>query len=99
MKKISKEEILRIAEMSSLDIRDDEIQGLMKQLEEVLSYAQRVTEVAADIQEPSLKNVNFFREDVVIKTDPELILSRAPEREGDYFVVPAILDNKKRHKL
>jgi len=96
MTKISREEVLKIAQISSLDIRDDEIEGLLNQLQEVLSYAERVTEVAADIKEPSTKNVNFFREDVVIKTDPELILSRAPEREGDYFVVPQILDNKKK---
>ncbi len=96
MTKISKEEVLKIAKISSLDIRDDEVQAMIKQLEHVLSYAERVTEVAADVQEPSTKNVNFFREDVVIKTDPELILSRAPEREEDFFVVPAILDNKKK---
>ena len=96
MTKISKEEVLKIAQISSLDIRDDEVQAMVKQLEDVLSYAERVTEVAADTQEPSTKNVNFFREDVVVKTDPERILSRAPEREEDYFVVPAILDNKKK---
>jgi len=96
MTKITKEEIRKIAAISSLDIRDDELEGLLHHLQEVLSYAERVTEVAADVHEPSTKNVNFFREDVVVKTDPELLLSRAPEREGDYFVVPAILDNKKK---
>ena len=95
MAKISKEEILKIAQQTHLDVHEDEIAPLKKQLEDVLSYAERVREVAADIEEPSNKNINVFREDVVVRTDSELILSRAPEREGRYFVVPTILENTK----
>lgn len=94
MTKISREEVLKIARMSHLGVTEDEMPGLIEQLQQVLSYAQRVTEVAAEIEEPSIKAVNVFREDVVIKRDPELILAQAPEREGDFFVVPAILDTK-----
>ena len=93
MTKISKEEVLKIAQISSLDIHEDEIPALTKQLQSVLSYAERVTEVAADAQEPSVKKVNVFREDVVIKSDPREILDCAPEREQDYFVVPAVLES------
>ena len=94
--KISKEEVLKIAHISSLDLHDDEIPALVKQLQDVLTYAERVTQVAADTQEPSVKKVNVFREDVVIKSDPEEILSCAPEREQDYFVVPAVLESSKK---
>ncbi len=92
MTKISKQEILNIAQMSHLDIHEDELQPLIKQLEDVLSYAERVQEIAELVEEPSNKNVNVFREDVVVKTNPESILSQAPEREDDFFVVPAILE-------
>ena len=37
MTKISREEILKIARMSHVDVRDDEIQSLTEQLEQVLS--------------------------------------------------------------
>lgn len=93
MTKISKEEVLKIARMSHVEVHENELKPLMEQLEQVLSYAQRVTEVAAQIEEPSTRNINVFREDVVVKQDPELILSQAPLREGDYFVVPVILHN------
>ena len=93
MTKISKEEILRIARLSRLDIHEDEINPLMKRLDEVLTYAERVREVAADVDEPSSKNMNVFREDIVVKTDPKPILSQAPAQEEDYFVVPAILED------
>lgn len=95
MTKISKQEVLKIAQISSLDVHEDEIPALTKQLQDVLSYAERVTEVAADAEEPSTKKVNVFREDVVVKSDPEEILACAPEREQDYFVVPAVLESTK----
>jgi len=94
MIKISKEEVLKIAEMTRVSLHEDEIGPMIERLENVLSYAERVQEIAADIEEPSNKNVNVFREDVVMKTDPEHILSQAVEREENFFVVPVIIDNK-----
>jgi len=93
MTKITREEVLKIARISHLDIHEDEIAPLIKQIDDVLSYAARVKEIASDIEEPPTKNANVFREDVVVKTDPELILSCAPEREENFFVVPAILES------
>ena len=93
--KITKEEILKIANMSNLDLREDEIPSLVKEVDDVLTYAVRVREIAADVEEPSTKNINTFREDIVIKTDPEFVLSRAPEREENFFVVPAVLEGNK----
>ncbi|MBT3456348.1 Asp-tRNA(Asn)/Glu-tRNA(Gln) amidotransferase subunit GatC [bacterium] len=94
MEKITKEEVLKIAELSRIEISDDEIEPIVKQLQDVLSYAQRVKEVAIDVREPLRKNVNIMREDVVIKTDSETILRQAPDREDNFFVVPIILNNK-----
>ena len=93
--KITKEEALKIASISRIAIKDSEIDKLINQLDAVLSYAERVTQVAADLDnQPSNRNVNFLREDVVVKQSPEPILGRAPEREENYFVVPKILDSK-----
>ena len=92
MTKISRDEVLHIANISRIALREQEIAPLMEQLEQVLSYAQRVVQ-ATSVEEPSTKNVNIFRDDLVISQDPEPILAQAPEREGNYFVVPVILDN------
>ena len=94
MTKISRQEVLKIAEISRIRLGEEEIEPMIKHLEGVLSYAERVQEISADIEEPSNKNVNVFREDVVVRTDPETILCQAPEREGNYFVVPAIIESK-----
>lgn len=94
MAKITEEEVLKIAQISAIEIHEDEIESLQKQLEAVLSYAERVQEFSDEKQEPSTKNVNVFREDIVSVSDSAAILKRAPEREEDFFVVPAIIEDK-----
>lgn len=93
MKKISRQEVLAIAQMSRIALRENEIDSMVEQLDQVLSYAERVSEFAIALDEPSTKQVNVFREDFVVPQDPEPLLALAPEREGNYFVVPAILDH------
>ncbi len=93
MTKISRQEVLNIARISKISLREEEIDPLIQQLEQVLSYAERVVQVATMVEEPCTKNVNIFRDDIVISQDPEPIMAQAPEREGNYFVVPVILDN------
>lgn len=94
MTRISKEEVKKIAQMSALELHDDEIESVMQRLEEVLSYAARVTQVAADAQEPSSKNVNVFRQDIANQVDRNAILERAPECEDNFYVVPSIIEDK-----
>jgi len=91
--KISRDEVLKIARMTRVALHDNEIDPLAKQLEQVLTYAERITEITTDVEEPSNKNVNVFREDVVKRQSPEPILAQAPEEESSFFVVPAILEN------
>ncbi|MBT4856485.1 Asp-tRNA(Asn)/Glu-tRNA(Gln) amidotransferase subunit GatC [bacterium] len=91
--RITREEVLKIASISKIEIQPDEIEEVLSHLQSVLDYAARVSEVAANIYEPSNKNLNIVREDVVSKTDVEPILSQAPEREGNFFEVPSILKN------
>lgn len=92
--KITREELLKIAKQSAITLPEDEIEGLRTQLETVLSYTERVKDVAQDVVESSTKNVNVFREDVIIRTDYQPILAQAPVREENYFVVPVILENE-----
>ncbi|MDR3550600.1 MAG: Asp-tRNA(Asn)/Glu-tRNA(Gln) amidotransferase subunit GatC [Candidatus Babeliales bacterium] len=95
MAKISKEDVLKIAHISHITIAENEVDALVNRLEQVLSYAARVQEIAGEVQVISSKNVNVLREDVAVPFDAQLILARAPETQEHYFVVPAILDSNK----
>lgn len=94
MDKITKEEALKIAAFTKLTIADDEIDSIVKQLQDVLAYAERVQDMAKDVNIPSTKNINRQRQDIAISFDSRKILDQAPEEQDNYFVVPQILENK-----
>jgi len=89
--KITREELLKIAAISKLEIKESEFEDLLGQLQAVLTYAERVRKVAEDVHFTSSKNINVMRDDVAYLCDAAPILAQAPKREDDYFVVPRIL--------
>jgi len=93
MAKITRDEVLKIAHLSALELAADEVDGLVQQLQDVLTYAEGVQQFASQAQTPETKNVNVFRQDATIPSNPESIISQAPERESNFFVVPAVIDN------
>lgn len=92
MATVTKEEIVILAQLSRLKIYEHELDGLTKHVEDVLTYARRVTEVAREISDPLAHPSNIVRNDEVRAVDIEPILSQAPEREGNFFVVPRIIE-------
>lgn len=93
MTKITKEEILKLAELSKLEILDHEIETLTKQLQDILSYASRVKEIASDIKMEIRQNINVFEDDEIVVTPSESILAQAPDRQDKFFVVPKVLES------
>ncbi len=88
---ITKDEALKIASLTKLTIGDHEIDSIVRQLQDVLAYAERVQDMAKDLDMPTTKNINRQREDIVILFDSQKILDEAPEVQDNYFVVPKIL--------
>jgi aspartyl-tRNA(Asn)/glutamyl-tRNA(Gln) amidotransferase subunit C len=93
MAKITRDEVIKIARISHIQLLEDEIEPMQHHLEAVLSYATCVQEIAATTSIHGTTSINIMREDVVIPTNPEKILAEAPQAEEDYFVVPRILEN------
>lgn len=93
MIKLSRNEIMHLASLSRIEVDEDEVEHLIKNLEETLTYAARVQQIASGAHESIEKNVNVFREDKVIATDSEPLLANAPKKEEQYFVVPVILED------
>lgn len=93
MAKVTKEEIRKIAEMTKVSFTDAELDGIMQQFNDVISYAERVVQIAQQAEIVSVKNINADRPDVMIPTDSAKILAQAPQGDDNYFVVPKFLDN------
>lgn len=96
MAHISPEEILNIARLSMITVHEDEKDALCKQVIQILEYAQMVQQVASehtDLVSGIPKQSTVVREDVVNSFDSTALLAQAPQYEGNYFVVPLILDS------
>ena len=93
--KVSKEELLHITNLARLNLKDEEIEDYLKNLEDILDFAKVVDEApTADLDETTGMNNNYnvFREDEV-KTfeDREALLNNAPEKEKDMFKIPKVI--------
>ena len=94
--KVTKQDIDTVASLSRLNIRDDEAEGVMEQLDKFLTYVDNLKGVDTTNIEPTtyaLKMQNVFREDTVKPSLPrDAALSNAPLKEDGYFKVPRVLE-------
>lgn len=92
MTRIAKEELLKLAQASKIHIKDNDIPDIIKEIEAVLSYASRLQDLKIKDNLKELPhNINVWRTDTVIRTNPKPILALAPQIEDNYFVVPVII--------
>ena len=92
---VEKEEIMHIAKLASLNIKEEEIEEYRKNLQDILNFADIVNSVNTDnLSETigSTSNVNVFRKDEVEEfEDKELLLANAPESEENMFKIPKVI--------
>jgi aspartyl-tRNA(Asn)/glutamyl-tRNA(Gln) amidotransferase subunit C len=94
--RITREEVERIARLARLELADDELAAMARDLGEVLAYAEQLREldtsgIEATSQATALATP--LREDrAADPLDPELALANAPVRAGTAFVVPKVID-------
>jgi aspartyl-tRNA(Asn)/glutamyl-tRNA(Gln) amidotransferase subunit C len=89
---ITREDVLHVAKLASLDLTEDEIARLEVQLNDILEAVGKVSELdLSDVPPTShpLDVVNVFRPDVPGPSLPlDDAFANAPERDGDHFRVP-----------
>ena len=90
---ITRADVLHVARLARLALREDEIERLQGQLNAILDAVGKVSELdLSDVPPTShpLALVNVFAPDEPAPSLPlEDALANAPEREGDFFRVPA----------
>ena len=93
---IKKEDIKHIANLSMLNLSDEEIEKYTKDMEQIVDFANKVNEIdtsSTEISAFSNDNVNIFRKDEVRKSlDRELLLSNAPSSNGEAYSIPNVMD-------
>jgi aspartyl-tRNA(Asn)/glutamyl-tRNA(Gln) amidotransferase subunit C len=98
MPEITAEQVAHLANLARIDLSPEEIETLTADLVQIVDSVATVSQVATpDVPATShpMPLTNVFREDVVrASLTVEQALSGAPERDGDKFRVPAILDEE-----
>lgn len=87
---VTHEEILKIANLAKLSVAPEELDGLTKDMNEIIGFADTISAVSTDVSDFDNINglSNVFREDVVVPSlDREEILKNAESREDGYFLV------------
>ena len=93
--KIDKNTTLKIAKLTRIKIEENEIAELSSQLSSILDWVEQLNEVNTDNIEP-LNNASMtelpLRKDEIINEDKSKdVLSNAPEKLENYFVVPKVV--------
>tara|TARA_E500000178_G_scaffold56711_1_gene53167 strand:+ start:5838 stop:6125 length:288 start_codon:yes stop_codon:yes gene_type:complete len=93
---ISKDTILKIANLAKISISEDQIEKLESEISSILNWVENLNEVDTENIEPmsnSLTNFLQMREDIV--NDGEKgseILSNSPAEDKSFFVVPKVIE-------
>ena len=94
--KITKEEVLYVADLARLDLDETAIDKFAEQITKILEYMDLLNQVHTECVEPTSHAIfltNAFREDEERDhLDRDLVLSNAPEKEEGNFLVPKVIE-------
>ncbi len=100
--KISKEEVLRVADLAHLELTEMEVAKYQQQLDSILDYIAKLNAVDTSkvqpmtqvVAENAAEGANAeFRKDVIVPCNiGKEVLERAPDAEAPYFRVPKVIE-------
>ena len=96
MKRISSDEVKKVAELARLELNESEINQHAEQLEKILEYIKQLEKINTEdipCTTRAIEVVNVLRKDEKKNYEnSEEILDLAPSRENKFFKVPKIIN-------
>ncbi len=96
MKRISSEEVKKVAQLARLELNESEINQHAEQLEKILEYIKQLEKINTEnvpCTTRAIEVVNVLRKDEKKNYEnTEEILDLAPSRENKFFKVPKIIN-------
>jgi len=94
---ISREEVRHVARLARLHLTDEEAERMREQLDAILAYIDKLSELDVEGVEPTahaVPLVNVMRDDALVPCLPqEQALGNAPDRADEFFRVPRIIED------
>ncbi|WP_297491903.1 Asp-tRNA(Asn)/Glu-tRNA(Gln) amidotransferase subunit GatC [Acidocella sp.] len=88
--------VRRIAKLARIRVGDEEVETLRGELNAILGYVEQLAQVNVDGIEPLSGGAQMaLRSRQDVQTDGgivEQILANAPDREGQFFAVPKVVE-------
>jgi len=93
---IDEGQVRKVAKLARLELTDAEVAEFTGQLSSILEYFEKMNELDTEGVKPlahCLPVSNVFRDDSAGESlGTEAVLANAPQRDGEFFKVPKILD-------
>jgi len=97
--KISREDVLKVAALANLELSDAEVETYRGQLDDILTYIDKLSEIDTSGIEPmtqvvaAASDASALRDDVAVRADVITeVLQGAPDPSGPYFRVPRVIE-------
>ena len=94
--KITREEVLHVAELAHLELNESEIESFARHLESILTYSEKLNELDTKDVAPTTQvgeaGTPMRDDEVTNRPDAEAMLANAPSRDRNYFKVPKIIE-------
>lgn len=96
MTKLSRDDVLKLAKLARLHLKEDEIDQFTEEISAILDYVKQLQDVDLDGIEPTyqvtgLKNVYREDEPVEYEAKPDELLKNVPQTEKGYIKVRRVL--------
>lgn len=95
---VTKKDVEKIAELARLKFTDEQLENFTPQMNEILSYMDKLNELDTDNVKPlshPVEQTNVFREDEFKASIPtEDALKNAPSKDEHHFKVPKVIGDK-----
>lgn len=92
---VSNEEILHIAKLANLNLKEEEVEKYKENLQEILNFANVVNNAPINGLKETIganDSYNIFRKDEVIEPlNREELLQNAPDKQEGMFKIPKVI--------
>ena len=92
---VSKKELLHIANLANLNLKEEEIEKYMANLQDILNYANIVNKAPTEGLPEAIgveNKCNVFRKDEIKNFENiQGLMSNAPEQERNMFKIPKVI--------
>ena len=98
--KISREDVLRVAQLAYLELSEAELETYRAQIDEILEYIGKLNGLDTANVEPMAQVLTddqtadaTLREDIVVPCNvAEEVMKHAPDAKPPYFLVPKVIE-------